>query len=311
MYARGSYGNSPWERSSQAYGQHYRPASTNSGHHQQFGLPMRGLSATMPSSHNRVPATPSIFSRSNEMTQGDALMRAKMMRQVNPGRAAPMTAPSLHPQSGLNGGSFGGGGLGMDAGSRMGGGRHAASYMGRGAHAAPSLADRGGLQSGGLGRSSMMMPPPSGGRSGHSLLPSHAPAPAPPATASLRPPSSYPGPPPPTPGPPTAMTSASRTIMGTYPGKAANQDAYVMQSIAPLDERPGTGQSVAPATVGRDDLRAEAGGDAIIGVYDGHGRPQLAEELAPRTLCRSRCGLARPAGSRERRRPGRAQRGQP
>ena len=271
MYARGSYGNSPWERSSQAYGQHYRPASTNSGHHQQFGLPMRGLSATMPSSHNRVPATPSIFSRSNEMTQGDALMRAKMMRQVNPGRAAPMTAPSLHPQSGLNGGSFGGGGLGMDAGSRMGGGRHAASYMGRGAHAAPSLADRGGLQSGGLGRSSMMMPPPSGGRSGHSLLPSHAPAPAPPATASLRPPSSYPGPPPTTPGPPTAMTSASRTIMGTYPGKAANQDAYVMQSIAPLDERPGTGQSGAPATVGRDDLRAEAGGDAIIGVYDGHG----------------------------------------
>ena len=99
--------------------------------------------------------------------------------------------------------------------------------------------------------------------------------------------------------------------MGTYPGKAANQDAYVMQSIAPLDERPGTGQSGAPATVGRDDLRAEAGGDAIIGVYDGHGRPQLAEELAPRTLCRSRCGLARPAGSRERRRPGRAQRGQP
>lgn len=71
------------------------------------------------------------------------------------------------------------------------------------------------------------------------------------------------------------MSSASRTIMGTYPGKAANQDAWVVQNIAAFGDRPNTAQSQgggAAASGTGADLWAEAGGDAIIGVYDGHGQ---------------------------------------
>ena len=138
LHGRGAVG-AVWERSSSAYGQHYgRPASTNNATRQnQLGFPMNNrLSATLPPSHSRLPATPSIFTRNSDATQGDALMRAKVMRQVHPGRS-PMTAPALQGQSGLGGlggGSFGGGtlgsgSLGLDGNrSYMGGGRHAGAW---------------------------------------------------------------------------------------------------------------------------------------------------------------------------------------
>lgn len=76
--------------------------------------------------------------------------------------------------------------------------------------------------------------------------------------------------PPQTPGPPTTMATASRSIMGTYPGKSHNQDAFVYQGLPAFEERPGTAQSSATASA---DLRyPDSGGDAIIGVYDGHGQ---------------------------------------
>ena len=76
--------------------------------------------------------------------------------------------------------------------------------------------------------------------------------------------------PPPTPGPPTTMATASRSIMGNYPGKSHNQDAFVYQGLPAFEERPGTAQSTTTAAA---DLRyPDAGGDAVIGVYDGHGQ---------------------------------------
>lgn len=73
------------------------------------------------------------------------------------------------------------------------------------------------------------------------------------------------------------MSSASRSIMGTYPGKAANQDSWLVQNIAAFGDRPDTAQSQrggAPAAAGYSnaDLHAAAGDDAVIGVYDGHGQ---------------------------------------
>jgi len=156
------------------------------------------------------------------------------------------------------------------------------------------------------------------------------------------------GGPPPTPGPAQRMSVAARTIIGNYPGKTANQDAYVMQPLDPLRSGSGGGAvasplsrrspqplssslttplTTAPPTATgrgaarasnwnleegssslpappsrwgsqsplgssggggddggggmsggdrkgstRDDLTAAAGGDAIFGVYDGHGQ---------------------------------------
>ena len=219
----------------------------------------------------------------------------------------------------------------------MGGGRHAGaagggSYMSRGGPPPPpSLVDhqRAGLQSGGIGRS--VVPPPRLGQS--LLLQSQAPAPmpTPPATANLRPPSSHTdcpgvggGAPPyvvpricrPTPGPLTAMAAASRKIMSTYPGKPANQDASVVQNIAAFEERPDAAHgAAAPApAAGRAELpRAEAGGDAIIGVYDGYGQHGnlvsnfIKDRLASEIRQIDQESLRSPARSRR----GRARRGAP
>ena len=302
MYSRG--GGNPWERSSSAYGQHYgRPAS--SGLHQlsrEFGM-RPGQTPNMVATalpHSRAPATPSIFSRSlnarSELmgAQGDAIMRQKVMRQVTPGggsrrptpsgrcpdaplgRTAPMTAPSHDTLGGLGGLTLGGAG-------QAGGGRFATS--GRGAPpngrqpppTQPSLTAEqhraGGTPQNGIGRLSI---PPS--RLGHPLAPGPPPGSAGGASlaATAAPSSAYPQPPP-TPGPPTSMSSASRSIMGTYPGKAANQDSWVVQNIAAFGDRPDTAQSQrggTPAAAGYSnaDLHAGAGDDAVIGVYDGHGQ---------------------------------------
>ena len=302
MYSRG--GGNPWERSSSAYGQHYgRPAS--SGLHQlsrEFGM-RPGQTPNMVATalpHSRAPATPSIFSRSlnarSELmgAQGDAIMRQKVMRQVTPGggsrrptpsgrcpdaplgRTAPMTAPSHDTLGGLGGLTLGGAG-------QAGGGRFATG--GRGAPpngrqpppTQPSLTAEqhraGGTPQNGIGRLSI---PPS--RLGHPLAPGPPPGSAGGASlaATAAPSSAYPQPPP-TPGPPTSMSSASRSIMGTYPGKAANQDSWLVQNIAAFGDRPDTAQSQrggTPAAAGYSnaDLHAGAGDDAVIGVYDGHGQ---------------------------------------
>ena len=96
--------------------------------------------------------------------------------------------------------------------------------------------------------------------------------------------------PPPTPGPPQRMTVAARSIIGTYPGKAANQDSFVMQPLQPLRASGGGSSTFTrspfrpPPTAGaesperrggqsfEDELTVAAGGDAIVGVYDGHGQ---------------------------------------
>ena len=187
MFSRGN----PWERSSSAYGQHYghRPASTNSGLQQlQYGIRPGGSDGSMVASalpHSRAPATPSIFTRnantrSDAATQGDALMRAKVMRQVNPSRTAPLTAPSLGSRLGGLGGSLGGGGGTNGGGSHVGGSYMSDSFTGGSRHVggldrgaligrrangpmhAPAEHLRAGPQSGGVGRLSM---PPS--RLGH------------------------------------------------------------------------------------------------------------------------------------------------
>lgn len=319
MYSRG--GGNPWERSSSAYGQHYgRPAS--SGLHQlsrEYGM-RPGQTPNMVASalpHSRAPATPSIFSRNlnarSELaaTQGDAIMRQKVMRQVTPGggsrrptpsgrcpdapmgRTAPMTAPSLEKLGGLGGLSLGGTSQagGSQGGSQAGASRFATSgFGGRGAPPngrgpqppmQPPLAAEqhraSGTPQNGVGRLSIppsrlahpLAPgPPPGSAGGASLAATAAP--------SLSSRSAYPRPPP-TPGPPTSMSSASRTIMGTYPGKAANQDAWVVQNIAAFGDRPDTAQSqgggrAAATGYSNADLQAGAGDDAIIGVYDGHGQ---------------------------------------
>jgi serine/threonine protein phosphatase PrpC len=314
MYSRG--GGNPWERSSSAYGQHYgRPASSNSGLHQlsrEYGMrpgqTPNMLASALP--HSRAPATPSIFSRNvnarSELaaTQGDAIMRQKVMRQVTPGgcgrrptpsgrcpdapmgRTAPMTAPSLDKLGGLGGLSLGGSQAG---GSQAGAGRFATSgFGGRGAPPngrapqppmQPPLAAEqhraSGTPQSDVGRLSIppsrlahpLAPGPPGSAGGASLAATAAP--------SLSSRSAYPQPPP-TPGPPTSMSSASRTIMGTYPGKAANQDAWVVQNIAAFGDRPDTARSqvgrAAATGYSNADLQAGAGDDAIIGVYDGHGQ---------------------------------------
>ena len=133
--------------------------------------------------------------------------------------------------------------------------------------------------------------------------------------------------PPPTPGPPQRMAVAARTIQGTYPGKTANQDSFLMQTLQPLraggagamgagpgspfgaptatpfgstrgrpplSSRCGGGpsslaQTLPPtssagfslpsspqrggtAAAFDGELSVAAGGDAILGVYDGHGQ---------------------------------------
>jgi len=52
--------------------------------------------------------------------------------------------------------------------------------------------------------------------------------------------------PPPTPGPAQRMFVAARTIIGNYPGKTANQDAYVMQPLDPLRSGSGGGAVASP-----------------------------------------------------------------
>lgn len=50
--------------------------------------------------------------------------------------------------------------------------------------------------------------------------------------------SASPGAPPPTPGPPPRFVMGARTMMGSYPGKPANQDSYICQQLQPL--KPGS-----------------------------------------------------------------------
>ncbi|KAL1525791.1 hypothetical protein AB1Y20_020632 [Prymnesium parvum] len=80
--------------------------------------------------------------------------------------------------------------------------------------------------------------------------------------------------------PPAAMSAAGRSMQGTYPGKTANQDSYVLQELKPF----------AAAEEAAADVCCAAGGDALVGVYDGHGehghhvsrfvKEQLAAQLA-------------------------------
>ena len=82
--------------------------------------------------------------------------------------------------------------------------------------------------------------------------------------------------PPRTPGPPVGMAAAGRYLQGTYPGKAANQDSYVMQELRPFQ-----GGGLGEGGGATDDLTCSAGGDAIIGVYDGHGGKEVRANPAP------------------------------
>jgi len=86
------------------------------------------------------------------------------------------------------------------------------------------------------------------------------------------------------------MGTGTATFMGTYPGKSANQDASIVMPLrsasSDLEPSPPTG---APPPAAAAAATNDAASDAIIGVYDGHGkhghlvsnfvRQRLAEEL--------------------------------
>jgi len=143
------------------------------------------------------------------------------------------------------------------------------------------------------------MPPPSLGSSSTAARPPPTAAERMVAAAAMEAKSGLPGSPgtpPSTPGAPRRMTVAARSLVGSYPGKSANQDSFLMQPLQPLKlrgngggEGGGAGAGTSPgsipsrrmATASRlggsqmapaEELTVSTGGDAIIGVYDGHGQ---------------------------------------
>ena len=258
-----------------------RPGTTPFGGTRGGGPSVMSQSAMGMSIFRGGGAPPLQERRNSNNPPSDAAMRAKLIRQVGANRplGPPGGAPSLQ--------------------------------AGRGSALQPPTGPHGGAgRPGGPPRQWHAARRPSGDASstlvpnlaqrGHSLAP-HALAPTTVAPSyrdsgagadPLPPPSAAAaaGAPPPTPGPPLRMGTGTATFMGTYPGKSANQDASIVMPLrsasSDLEPSPPTG---APPPAAAAAATNDAASDAIIGVYDGHGkhghlvsnfvRQRLAEEL--------------------------------